>query len=106
MEVAVHGGRGNGGLHHQRLSSTEAAMGWRDNDAMALAVMASLADGGGGDGGCCCQLCSGGQCRCHHPVISINGGGKGAIAAATINLCFRQQQLLTAPLTTAIATAA
>ncbi len=34
-------------------------MGWRDNDAMASAAMASLADGGSGNDACCPQLCSG-----------------------------------------------
>ncbi len=51
----VDGGRGNGGLCQQQLLSMEAAVGWRDDDAMAL-----VADGGGGDGGRHSQLCSGG----------------------------------------------
>ncbi len=59
MEAAVNDGHSNG-LCQQWLSLTEAAVGWRDNDAMASVAMASLADGGGGNGGCCHQLCSGG----------------------------------------------
>ncbi len=39
---------------------TEAVVGWRDDDAMALVVMGSLANGGGGNGGCHPQLCRGG----------------------------------------------
>ncbi len=35
-------------------------MGWRDDDTMASAAMASLANGGGGNGGRCNQMCSGG----------------------------------------------
>ncbi len=38
----------------------EAAVGRRNDDAMASATMASLANGGGNDGGRRCQLCSGG----------------------------------------------
>ncbi len=81
-------------------------MGWRDNDAMAFLTMASLADGGIGNGGGCCQLCSSGQCHCHHPFIGVDGGGKDAIAAAAINRRFHQGQLLLLPLTVAIAAAA
>ncbi len=44
MAVAVNGGSG----------------GIKSNDAIALAAMASLADGGGGDGGCRTQLSSDG----------------------------------------------
>ncbi len=39
---------------------TEAAVGLRDDDALASAAMASLADGGSSGGGHCRQLCSGG----------------------------------------------
>ncbi len=78
----------------------------RDDDAMALSTMASLADGGGGDGGGCCQLCGSGWCRHHHPFIRVNSGGKDAIAAAAINRCFHQGQLLLLPLTAAITAAA
>ncbi len=51
MEVAVDGNRGNGGLCRRLSSWTEAAVGWTDDDAMALLTIASLADGGIGDGG-------------------------------------------------------
>ncbi len=34
----------------------EAAVGWRDDDAMASASMVSLADDSGGNGSCCHQL--------------------------------------------------
>jgi hypothetical protein len=51
MEAAVDGVCGNGGLHQLWSLSTEVVVGWRDNDAMPLAAMASLANGGGGDGG-------------------------------------------------------
>jgi hypothetical protein len=60
MEAAVNGSHGNGVHCSWRSLSTEAAVGWRDNDAMALAIMASLTDGGSGDGGCHSELCSGG----------------------------------------------
>ncbi len=63
-------------------------MGWRDDDAMALSTIASLANGGDGDGGGRRQLCSSGWCRRHHPIISIDGSGKDAIAAAAINCHF------------------
>jgi hypothetical protein len=53
-EAVVEGGRGNDGLRRRWSPSTKAAVGWRDDDAMALATMASLADGGGGDGGRTC----------------------------------------------------
>ncbi len=59
-EAVANGGHGNGGLCRQWSSSTKAAVGWRDNDAMALAAMASSANGGGGNGGRRCQLCIGG----------------------------------------------
>ncbi len=38
---------------------TEVVVGWRDDDAMALATIALSADGGGGDGSRHRQLCSG-----------------------------------------------
>jgi hypothetical protein len=60
MEATVNGGHGGGGLCQRRSSSTKVAMDWRDNNAMALATMASLANGGGGNGGCHRQLCSSG----------------------------------------------
>ncbi len=63
-------------------------MGWRNNGAMTLLTMASLANGGGSNGGGLCQLCSSGGCRHHHPFIGIDGGGKDAIAAAAINCRF------------------
>ncbi len=59
MDAVVDGGHGNGGLCQQWLLSMEAAVGWRDDDAIASAAMASLADGGGSNGSCHCQLCSG-----------------------------------------------
>jgi hypothetical protein len=59
MEAAVDGGHSDGGLYQWR-SSLKAAVGWRDDDALASTVMASLANGGGSNGGHCCQLCSGG----------------------------------------------
>jgi hypothetical protein len=59
-EAAVNGGRSNEGLCRRRSSLTDVAVGWRDDDAMALVTMVSLANGGGGDGGRHCQLCSGG----------------------------------------------
>jgi hypothetical protein len=71
-----------------QLLSTEAAVGWRDNDATALLTMASLADGGGSDGGGRRQLCSGGWCHRHHPFIGIASGSKDAIATANINSRF------------------
>jgi hypothetical protein len=55
-EVVVDGGCRDGGLCQWRLSSTEAAVGWRDNDAMASAAMVSSADGGSNDGSRCRQL--------------------------------------------------
>jgi hypothetical protein len=58
---------------------------------MALAAMASLANGGSGDGGSRPQLSSGSLCCRHHPVINVNGGGKDAIAATIINCCFHWQ---------------
>jgi hypothetical protein len=106
MEAAVDGSHGNGGLWWWRSSSTEAAVGWREDDAMASAMMASLANGGGVDGGCCLQLCSGGWCFRHHPVIGVDGGGKDAIAVAAINCRFYKQWLLLPPSTTTIATTA
>jgi hypothetical protein len=78
-EAAVGGGRGDGGLRQWRSSSTEAAVGWRDDDAMASAKMASSADDSGSNGGHRRQLCSGGWCRRHHPIIGVDGGGKDAI---------------------------
>ncbi len=60
MEAAVDGGRGDDGLRRRWLSLTKSAVGWRDDDAMASATMASLANGGGGDGSRHRQLCSGG----------------------------------------------
>ncbi len=60
MEAAADGGRSDDGLRQQQSLSMEGVVGWRDNDAIALATMASLADGGGGNGGRCCQLCNGG----------------------------------------------
>ncbi len=61
MEAAVDGGPSNSGLCGQWLLSTDAAVGWRDNDTMALAIMVSLVDGGGGYGShrhqsCCVSL--------------------------------------------------
>jgi hypothetical protein len=56
MDVAVDGVHGNGGLRQWWSSSTEAAVGWRGDDAMASLAMASLADGGGGNGGRCLWL--------------------------------------------------
>ena len=55
-EAVVNGSRSNGGLCQRRLSSTEAVVGWRDDDTMASAAMASSADGGSGDGGLPGQL--------------------------------------------------
>jgi hypothetical protein len=81
-------------------------VGWRNDDAMALSTMASLADGGGGNGGGCRQLCSSSWCRRQHPFIGVDGGGKDAIIAAAINCRFHQGQLLLLPLTAAIAAAA
>jgi hypothetical protein len=95
-EAAVDGGHGNGGLCQRWSPSTETAVGWRDNDAMASTAMASLADGGSGNGGGHCHLCRGGWCYRHYPVTGINGGSKDAIAAANINCHFHQQQLLSA----------
>jgi hypothetical protein len=80
----------------------EAALGWRDDDAMASSTMTSLADGGGGNGGGCCQLCSSGWCRHHHPFIGVYGAGKDTIATAAINCRFYQGQLLLLPSTAAI----
>ncbi len=59
MEAAIDGGQGDGGLRQLRSSSTEAAVGWRDDDTIASAVMVSTADGGSGNGGHHHQLCSG-----------------------------------------------
>ncbi len=50
MEAAVDGIRSDGGLRQWWLSSMEAAVGWRDNDAMALVAMAPSADGEGSNG--------------------------------------------------------
>ncbi len=73
---------------------------------MASMAAASLANGGGGNRGPHhCQLCSGGWCRHHNPIIGINGGGKDTIATAPIDCRFHQRQLLLPPLTTAIASA-
>jgi hypothetical protein len=83
-EAVVDGDCGNDGLCQWRSLLMEAAVGWRDNDVMALSTMASLADGGGGNGGGHRQLCSSGWCRCHHPFISVDGGGKDAITTTTI----------------------
>jgi hypothetical protein len=87
-KAAVDGGSGNDGLCHQRLPLMEAAVGWKDDDAMASVMMASLANGGGGNGGRHCQLCSGGWWHSHHPVIGIDGCSKDAIGAAAIDWCF------------------
>jgi hypothetical protein len=106
MEAAVDGNRGNGGLRQWRSSTTEAALGWRDNDATALSTMASLANGGSGDGGDCCQLCSSGWCCSYHPFIGIDGGSKGTITATAINCRFHQGRLLSLLLTATIAAAA
>ncbi len=107
MEVAVDGDCGNGSSLCQWWSSLpEAAVGWRDNDAMALSTMAFLASGGGGNGGGRRQLCSGSWCCRHHPFISVDGGSKDAIATTAINSCFHQGQLLLLPSRAAIAIAA
>jgi hypothetical protein len=87
-ELLVNGNHGNGGLCRQQSLSMEVAVGWRDNDTMALSTMASLADGGGGNGGGHHKLCSSGWCHCHHSFIGIDGSGKDTIAAAAINRCF------------------
>jgi hypothetical protein len=69
-------------------------------------MMVSLADGGGSDGGCRHQLNSGGWCPCHHPFIGVEGIGKDAITAATINRCFHRRRLLLPQSTATIAAAA
>jgi hypothetical protein len=94
MEAVVGGNRSNGGLPQWWSSLTEAALGWRDDDAMASSTMASLANGSNNDGGGHCQLCSSGWCHHHHPFIGIYGAGKDIIATATINCHFYQKQLL------------
>jgi hypothetical protein len=104
-EAAVDGDRGNGGLCLRRSLSTEAALGWRDNDAKALSTMASLADDGGGNCGGCCQLCSRDWCCRHQPFKGVYSTGKDAIAAAAINCRFYQGQLLLLLLTATITTA-
>ncbi len=86
--MVVDGIRDDGGLHQWQLLSTEAAVGWRDDDAMALAVMVSSADGGGGNGGHLGQLFSSSSCCRHHPVIGVDCGGKDAIAATAIDRLF------------------
>jgi hypothetical protein len=58
-EAAVNGGHGNGGLCQRQSSLAEAAVEWRDNDAMASVAIASLANGGASHGGHLCQLSSG-----------------------------------------------
>jgi hypothetical protein len=88
MEAAVNGDHGNSGFHQRRLLLTEAALGWRDDDAMALSTTASSANGGGSNGGGCRQLCSSDWCRHHQPFIGVYSAGKDAIAAAAINCCF------------------
>jgi hypothetical protein len=50
MEAAVDGSRDNGGLYQWKFLLMEAAVGWRGNDAIALAAMASLADDGSSNG--------------------------------------------------------
>jgi hypothetical protein len=59
-EAAVNGGRGNGSLCRWRLLLMEVVVGWRGNDTITLAAMASLANGGGGNGGRHPQVSSGG----------------------------------------------
>ncbi len=59
MEAVVDGGCSDDGPHQWQLLTMEAALGWRDDDTMALAMMVLLADGGSGNGGHHCQLCSG-----------------------------------------------
>jgi hypothetical protein len=88
MEAAVNDDPGNGGLHQWWSLLTEAMVGWRDNDAMALSTMACSANGGGGNGGGHRQLCSSSWCRRHHPFIGIDGGSKDAIATSAINCLF------------------
>jgi hypothetical protein len=105
MEAAVDGNRRNGGLCQRWSLLTEAAVGWRDDDPMALSTMASLADGGSGDGGGRCQLCSSGWCHRHYPFIGVDGGSKDTLAAGPINRRFHQGRLLLLPLTAAIAAA-
>ncbi len=84
---------------------TEAALEWRDNNAMVSSTMVSLADGGSGNGGGRSQLCSSGWCCCHHPFIGVYGTGKDAIAAAAINCRFYRGQLLLLLSTAAIVAA-
>ncbi len=60
----------------------EAALGWRDNDAMGLSTMASLADGGSGDGDGRRQLCSSNWCCRHQPFIGVSFG-RGASKSTT-----------------------
>ena len=91
MEATVNGIHGGGGLCQWQLSLTKAAVGWRDDDAMALAAMACLADGGGNNGGCRGQLFSGSWCHHHHPIISVDSSGKDATAATAINCCLQRQ---------------
>jgi hypothetical protein len=55
-EAAVNGGRDDGRLCQRRSLSTEVAMGWKDNDAMASMAMVSLANGGGSDLGLLANL--------------------------------------------------
>jgi hypothetical protein len=105
MEAAVDGNHGNGGLCQRRLLLTEAAVGWRNDDTIALSTMASLANGGSGNGGGCRQLCSSGWCRRQHPFIGVDGSGKDVIIATAINCRFHQGQLLLLPLTATIAAA-
>jgi hypothetical protein len=59
-EAAVIGSSSNGGLCRRWSPLMEEAVGLRDDDAMTLATIASLADGGVSDGGRRCQLCSAG----------------------------------------------
>jgi hypothetical protein len=105
MGAAVDGDCYDGGLCQRWLSLMKVAVGWRDNGSMASAAMASFANGGGGDGSHGRQLCSGGWCRRHRPIINITGGSKDAIAAAAINHRFHRLQLLLPPSTTAIVAA-
>jgi hypothetical protein len=100
MEAAVNDRCGNVGLCQWRSLSTEAAVGCREDDEIAFAVMASLANGGGINGSHHSQLC--------RRVIGVDGDSKDAIAAVAItttaiNRHFHQQQLLLPPSTTIIA---
>ncbi len=46
-EATVNGSHGNGSLCEWQSLLTEVEVGWRDDDAMTLAAMVSLADGDG-----------------------------------------------------------